>query len=333
LKPQIGTSPLHKTVVITAFYNNERFLRLAVESVARQTVPPDEHILIDDCSTDGSRSIAEKLAKQYPYIRLYSHATNLGYPSALNTGIDNSTSDFVAILDGDDIALPNWLETVLPVISEDPEIGAVGGGCIIMTEEGHITGHRLFIDAKGDVTSQINEGIYLILHPGTVFRRSCLESVGGYNSVLKSLEDADLYLNIASISRIVHVGEPLILYRRLRNSQSRKSREFKKLSSAYIRAKSELLRKGFNVTETNRMLAAQIAEIQHAPRLQPQTIGLYHYFMASAFEAGGRRWMAASWFAISLWHRHEISASAMGIIRCIMPRPLWNVGKTLWNKR
>ncbi len=311
------------TIVITAFYNNERFLRATVESVARQTLPPKEHLLVDDASTDGSLALAEQLAAQHPHVRVLRHTVNQGYPAALNTGIAASESDFVAILDGDDIALPTWLETVVPVIQSDPAIGAVGGGCIVMTEGGHLTNQHNFCNHEGDVTDIVRQGNYVMLHPGTVMRRSCLEMIGGYNPRLKSIEDGDLYMGIASVARLVHVGKPLIWYRRLRRSQSRRTEEFRQRSANFFDAKRELLEKGLSVTEANARVEHLIEALQTAPRLSPPTRGAYHAEMALAYELGGRRWMAAFRYAYALLLGNTSSKSMIGIVRCLSPRPTW----------
>jgi len=320
-----------KTVVITAFYNSERFLRATVESVARQTMPPDEHILVDDASTDGSLALAEQLAVAYPYLRIIRHETNHGYPAALNTGISASESEYVAILDADDIAFPNWMEKVLPVIDADPGIGAVGGGCIIMSESGLVTGHQTYCNAKGDVTERIQNAEYLILHPGTVFRRSTLEAVGCYNTELKSIEDGDLFMGISSVARLVHTGEPHIWYRRLRRSQSRKSVEFTKCADDYTREKSDLLKQGYSVAQTNEKLKPFIEVLRAAPRLSVVATGIYHFEMAFAFEFGGRRCLAALNYAYALLNGYSIRYSAKGVVRCIIPSPVWRFGKKIWN--
>jgi len=134
--------------VITAIYNTALFLKESVESVANQTVRPKEHLLIDDCSTDNSLEIACELAKKFSYIRVIAHKKNKGYPAALNTGIQASNTEFVGIMDSDDIALPNGLETVMPIM-DDSKIGSAGGGCIIMTEQGEVTQQLKYCEPRG----------------------------------------------------------------------------------------------------------------------------------------------------------------------------------------
>jgi len=313
---------MYTTVVITAFYNNKRYLREAVESVAKQTLIPLEHVLVDDASTDGSLALAEQLAQTYPNVRVVRHEVNQGYPAALNTGIATSKSDFVAIIDGDDIALPTWLQTTVPVIESYPDVGAVGGGGIIITERGLITGQCNFCNHEGDVTEMIQSGRYLILHPGTVIRRSSLEAIGGYNPHLKSIEDGDMYLCLTGISRLLHVGQPLIYYRRQRWSQSRRSPEFEKKANEFFAAKSDMLKRGLSVDEANTALEDRIESLRTVPRLLPPTLGAYHHEMALAFELGGRRWMAILRYLLSICYAFNLKVSMRGIIRCLLPKTI-----------
>lgn len=114
--------------VISAVHNTAPYLRAMVESVVAQTRDPFEHILVDDCSTDGSFELALQLKQEFPRLRVLQHAVNRGTPSALNTGIEEARTDFVAILDSDDIAMPHWLSTVLPIIECNTDVVSAGGG-------------------------------------------------------------------------------------------------------------------------------------------------------------------------------------------------------------
>lgn len=322
----MSNHPIHKVAnvtVVTAIYNSVRFLRKTVESVASQTLLPYEHILVDDCSTDGSLALARQLEQEYSHVRVIVHENNKGYPSALNTAIQASNSDNIAILDSDDVAFSIWLETVMPVLENNPDVGAAGGGCIIMTEDGEITGCESYCDTKGDVTSGIRNGRYLILHPGSILRKSTLNAIGRYNPLLKSLEDSDIYIGIASISKIFNVGKPLIFYRRLTGSESRKTEEFSKLANQYISSKLKLLKEGFSVQEANKKLEPLIASLTSVTRLSPRINGAYQLEMAFAFEYGGNKKRAIKEFAAALKNGAGAKYPLRGILRCILPESLW----------
>jgi len=111
--------------VITAFFNEERFLKEAVESVIAQTFTNWELVLIDDGSTDHSTQIARYYAQAYPDKILYfeheEHA-NKSTAASRNLAISKARGALVAFLDADDVWLPGKLENQVKIMQEHPAI-------------------------------------------------------------------------------------------------------------------------------------------------------------------------------------------------------------------
>jgi len=111
--------------VITAFFNEERFLAQAIESVIRQEHTNWELILIDDGSSDKSTMIARKYAKDYEgkiiYIEHEGHA-NKSTAASRNLGISNARGVLVAFLDADDVWEPAKLSGQLKIMRTHPEV-------------------------------------------------------------------------------------------------------------------------------------------------------------------------------------------------------------------
>jgi tetratricopeptide (TPR) repeat protein len=104
--------------VLMTNYNYERFVEQAVESVLAQTVPPDEIILVDDGSTDGSRERIEALAQRHPDVLRPVFQENQGQAAGFNTAFAHSTGDVLFFLDSDDTWYPEKIETMLPHLQE-----------------------------------------------------------------------------------------------------------------------------------------------------------------------------------------------------------------------
>ena len=92
-----------------AVYNSANYLTEAVHSIINQSLGQFELITIDDGSTDGSSQILDELAKKDNRIRVI-HQKNQGIGAATNTGIKAAVGYYIAIMDSDDLALPNRLE-------------------------------------------------------------------------------------------------------------------------------------------------------------------------------------------------------------------------------
>jgi glycosyltransferase involved in cell wall biosynthesis len=116
--------------VIVIFYNAERFLAEAVESVLGQTERSWELVLADDGSTDRSAEIARNYAdRMAPKIRYVAHPEhrNRGMSATRNLGISTSSGEFVAFLDADDVWKPDKLTQQLHLLAACPEAGLVYG--------------------------------------------------------------------------------------------------------------------------------------------------------------------------------------------------------------
>lgn len=116
--------------VIIIFFNAERFIGEAIESVFAQTYDAWELLLVDDGSTDGSRTIALGYVAQHPgIVRCLEHGErqNRGMSASRNLGIRNATGECIAFLDADDVWLPGKLEHQVALLSSHPEAGMVYG--------------------------------------------------------------------------------------------------------------------------------------------------------------------------------------------------------------
>lgn len=103
---------LKSVAAIIPAYNVEASIERAIRSALAQTRPPAEIIIVDDCSTDGTRAIVRALAESDARIRLIASAENGGPSRARNRAIEAATADRIAILDGDDAWRPERLERI-----------------------------------------------------------------------------------------------------------------------------------------------------------------------------------------------------------------------------
>jgi glycosyltransferase involved in cell wall biosynthesis len=118
---------------VTTFLNAERYLAEAIESVIAQNYPHWELLLVDDGSTDGSRAIAKSFVDRFPErIRLLFHSQgrNEGKSVSRNLGIASAASDIIALLDADDIWMPDKLDAQMQIFANCPQVDFVYGPVI-----------------------------------------------------------------------------------------------------------------------------------------------------------------------------------------------------------
>ena len=116
--------------VVVPVFNAERFLEEAIESVIAQTWPDWELLLVDDGSTDRSRQIAVSYAERLPgKVRTLEHAgrANRGISATVNLGLRQGRGGLFALLDADDVWLPEKLERQVPLLLARPDAGWLYG--------------------------------------------------------------------------------------------------------------------------------------------------------------------------------------------------------------
>jgi glycosyltransferase involved in cell wall biosynthesis len=218
-------------------YNSERYLAQAVESILDQTYPNFEFIVIDDGSTDRSLAILQDYAARDRRIR-FSHRENGGIPKTRNELVAQANSEFIAVMDSDDIAFPDRLGLQVAFLQQQPEVVWVGGAFDLMDAWGHrLT--RIGMPQRNDEIQQLLvQGNTSFLHPGAMIRRSAILQVGGYDEALPTAHDLDLWLKLSEIGKLANLPEPTVQYRIHANSicDRNKERALSEIQTAFDRA-------------------------------------------------------------------------------------------------
>src|ERR1700748_2633570 len=112
-----------KVDVIIPAYNAARYLPTAIESVIAQSFEDWQIQLVDDGSTDTSSEVVAPFIERFCSKLNYIRQPNQGLPAARNAAIRNSSAEFLALLDADDIWLPNRLAESLKSFENRPQVG------------------------------------------------------------------------------------------------------------------------------------------------------------------------------------------------------------------
>ncbi len=189
--------------VIIPVYNRVKSIGRALDSVLKQTYQPKEIIVVDDGSTDGT---VDYIRENYPQVTVLTQANQV--PSAArNRGIAHSTGEWVALLDSDDIWLPDKLRAQVQIIEKNPGLGMIGSrrykNCYDYDEQ----------VVKRPVARAVSFFHFLkqtTCHTSTVLlRREALEKVGLFDEKLPAAEDVDLWVRIAYYYKVVQVRQHL----------------------------------------------------------------------------------------------------------------------------
>ncbi|WLR50574.1 glycosyltransferase [Bacillus tianshenii] len=134
--------------VVMPVYNNEKYLRPAIESVLKSSYKEFELLIIDDCSQDSSFEIALQYQMKDERIRLIRNKRNLGAAQNQKKGILESKGDYVIFAAADDITEPHRLKVCKEVFDSNKSVGLIISNAKIINSKSELTGELYVIDAK-----------------------------------------------------------------------------------------------------------------------------------------------------------------------------------------
>jgi SAM-dependent methyltransferase len=204
----VSDDPIRVSVVLP-FLNAERFLRESVESVLAQTYPHWELLLVDDGSADGSTAVAREYARRDPgRVRYLAHPghQNRGISASRNLGIRASGGEFVALLDADDVWLPEKLERHVPQLAAHPEAGMLYGDTLYWygwTGDAADRGRDYrpplgvprgaVVDGRGLLLRQLAGEAESPCTCSVLSRRAVVERVGGFEDAFRGMHEDQVF--------------------------------------------------------------------------------------------------------------------------------------------
>ena len=195
--------------VVIPTYNRRDLVQRAIDSVMAQTAGRHEIIVVDDGSTDGTADAL--LSAHGDRIRLLRQA-NAGVSAARNAGMRQATAPLIALLDSDDLWHPHKSCLQMEWLRANPEFGMVLCDVRRIEADGRLIDvfrRRDFIVEDGWILHWILRNPSLV--PASVmFRREVLDEVGGFDESLRTAEDIDFHLRVASRWQVGVVEEILV---------------------------------------------------------------------------------------------------------------------------
>lgn len=202
--------------VVIPLYNKKNQIGRTIKSVLNQTFCDFEIIVVDDGSTDGSAE--EILSISDPRIRMV-RQDNAGVAAARNRGIHESTSEFVAFIDADDLWNSDYLATLMMLTRTYSDCDVFATSYQFRDIEGKVTYPKFydipFCGEHGILKNYFK--VSSISDPplwtsAVMVRKSAMESIGGFPKGIKSGEDLLTWARLASRYKIAYCLKPLATY-------------------------------------------------------------------------------------------------------------------------
>jgi glycosyltransferase involved in cell wall biosynthesis len=204
-----------KVSVIVPAYNVQNYIEEALISLQQQSFAEFEVLVVDDGSTDGTAEIVRKFCVRDSRFKLL-QKPNGGLSSARNHGIRHAKADCIALLDADDCYEPEKLATHVKILEQNDRVGVVYSASKAIREDGgstfmQLSGKPIYADPLKSLLCKnfVGHG------SNAVFRRCIVEQVGFFDETLRSSEDVDYWIRIATLGcwTFYRVPLPLSCYR------------------------------------------------------------------------------------------------------------------------
>ena len=202
--------------VLMPVYNGGEYLKTSVRSVLNQTYREFEFLIINDCSTDNSVEIIKSFNDER--IVIHNNKTNLGQTKSLNVGLKLARGKYVARMDADDMAFPQWIERTFVYINKHPDYAAVGTWAVVIDGTGR---------KKKLLKTPIGfEGVLFhiffgnaINHVGAILNKEIILRHGGYDEKFRIAQDYELWSSLIRNNYcIISIPEILVSVRVHENS-------------------------------------------------------------------------------------------------------------------
>lgn len=264
--------------VVMGVYNGERELSATLDSIFSQQGVEFECIVVDDGSSDTTRSILEQRSTHEPRLKIH-RLPRSGLTKALITGCAVAQGNYIARIDAGDRLLPLRLVKQFESLESNPDVGLVSCGTRFMSAEG---------EWLYSISQQANE-LSLGLdscdmktvcgpshHGSTMFRRSLYEALGGYREVFTVAQDLDLWKRLHEVSSVLAMPEILYESRMFPDSISVRRRALQLAVAALILEGARCRRAGLPEPDYRALMPEREEQSPGASRYE---MARYDYFV------------------------------------------------------
>lgn len=198
------------------FYNAERFLSSAIDSVISQTYTDWKLLLIDDGSKDNSLAIANEYAKNHNNISVFSDGENRNLAFRLNQIPDLVNTKYLARMDADDIMHPERIAKQIEILENNPNIDVLGTNAYTIDENDNVVGMRHNYSQPNQL-----KPVSGFIHP-TIMAKTEWFKKNPYDANAVRIEDAELWYRTSKKYNFIMLCEPLLFYREIGNNYYKK---------------------------------------------------------------------------------------------------------------
>lgn len=255
---------MSELTVIMPVYNGEEFLEEAIKSITNQTFRDFEFIILDDNSTDKTKEILETFKKKDSRIEIVYKSKNVGPAILRNEGIKKANTEYIALMDADDLSEPDRFQIQLKTLKADKKIGVVGSWFTFFGDKNKVVKHPIN-------HNKIKVGFLhccVIGNPTVMFKKSALGTLF-FDENIPVSEDYALWSKAVHITTFYNIPKSLLKYRWHNKNVSRTKFSLHKEAEKLIRVRQL---EHFGITDNHLNLNYYINAISLKRKLSPEDV-------------------------------------------------------------
>lgn len=204
------TKPVIISIIIPT-YNRSRLIRRTINSLLAQTVLPDEVIIVDDGSTDDTKSVAEEYIRENPFITYIYAGKNAGAQHARNIGIKKAKGNYILLFDSDNELYQDYCKIVKEFLNQKPETDVLTNFSKVLNE--HTNSVELFNwNTKGYILKDILNSKLYVDYNSALIKKEKLLKIGDLDEKCPAFQEWDTAIRLAEISRFECIPQQLTIY-------------------------------------------------------------------------------------------------------------------------
>ena len=215
----LGCNTMESAItVLMPNYNNEKFLKEAIDSVLNQTFKNFIFLIVDDGSTDIGIEIINSYSDSR--IVLLKKENNSGIVDSLNLGLEKINTKYFIRMDGDDISTPDRFQLLYDFMEKNPNIGVCGSNIMTFGNSNELWKYST---SKDKIKARLifNGGVG---HASCIFRTMVLKNnTIQYSNTYPYMEDYDLFSRLKAVTDFANIDKALYYYRILEHNSTVKN--------------------------------------------------------------------------------------------------------------
>lgn len=303
--------------LILTVLNEEKGIGQFLDSILRQTVRPDEVIIVDAGSTDGTAAAIEDFARNNPSLAIVTKVVPGNRSVGRNAAVRLATSELITATDAGNVLDPNWLSAITEPFRRDPDVDFVGGWYQPMVETPWDQSLAMVFGFRAD---RVNAATFLPSTRSMAFRKTLWATVGGFDESNSHSEDTPFSIAMRKAGKKFAFAPQAVVYWHMAHGYRRLYRTFDRYALGDGQMRLWMSQYVIALAGCAIELALIVAGFRYGYAWWlVGVLGAVAYLAMPLFNTGYRR-NARSWYQVPLMKLMLVGGNVHGFVRGLLQK-------------